>query len=155
MFFMIQISHVHSRRTPRRLSAAAAFLPTSAALPVPRRGGVLPRPPAPHFLLHFVGGGVPDAPPTVRRILKSCHCEPVRTLVWQSVFPHAPHLRISPSPPAFHFSLSVFNLSPSPNAKARHLPRCRAFVFYQMECRKIILPRSLGRSRPPSAAPCG
>ena len=53
-----------------------------------------------------VGGGVPDAPPLTaapplipcraapmcaaadhHRTFKTCHCEPVRTLVWQSVIP--------------------------------------------------------------------
>ena len=37
----------------------------------------------------FVGGGVPDAPPldTRRTPKKTCHCEPARRLVWQSVIP--------------------------------------------------------------------
>ena len=36
----------------------------------------------------FVGGGVPDAPPiSTAPPQKACHCEPARTLVWQSVFP--------------------------------------------------------------------
>ena len=73
-----------------------------------------------------VGGGVLDAPPLTaapplipcraahmgaaadhHRTFKTCHCEPVRTLVWQSVLsPRTPQL----SP--FRFQLSTIYFSP-------------------------------------------
>ena len=61
----------------------------------PWGGATTPRRPITHGTSCdvFVGGGVPDAPPiSTAPPQKACHCEPARTLVWQSVISLTSHL---------------------------------------------------------------
>ena len=71
---------------PRNRLASPATGGASPISPTPRRH-------APHSLSRLRRAGCPHPAAATHRALKTpCHCEPVRTLVWQSVLPRtAPH----------------------------------------------------------------